>query len=167
MSGEGKREPMKAEDALWEAEGVCFRRLCEVLGLTEGVDAFISVNGGRYDCAVFDIGSPRSGEVFGFPATKFHWRGKLDFYSRDRRQIQRWIMRLLLAMPIGTTQPVSRDLATDTIVEVFRLAPQERCIDEITTVELKSKKDEEGVAVFTTSAEFDIVFTVGARSPAN
>ena len=76
-------------------------------------------------------------------------------------------MRLLLAMPIGTTQPVKDDLSRNTIVSVFRIAPQERCIDEITTVELKSKKDEDGVAVFTTSVEFDIVFSVGARSPAN
>ena len=167
MSENAEKEPLQAEDALWEAEDICYRRVLEILGLTDGVDAFISTNGGRYDCAVFDIGSPKSGEVFGFPASKFHWRGRLELYSRNRRLIQKWIMRLLLAMPIGTTQPVASDLATDTIVEVFRIAPQERCIDEITTVELKAKKDADGVAVFTTSVEFDIVFTVGARSPAN
>ena len=54
-----------------------------------------------------------------------------------------------------------------TTVEVFRIAPQEGCVEEITTVQLKSKKDEEGVAVFTTSVDFDIVFTVGTRSAAN
>lgn len=167
MNGNGKTEPLKAEDALWEAEGVCYRKVCEILGLEDGVNAFISTNGGRYDCAVFDIGSPKSGDQFGFPASKFHWRGRLDLYSRDRRQVQRWIMRLLLAMPIGTTQPVARDLADSTTVEVFRIAPQEGCVEEITTVQLKSKKDEEGVAVFTTSVDFDIVFTVGTRSAAN
>ena len=167
MSAGTENKPLQAEDALWEAEDICFRRVCEIIGLEKGVNAFVSTNGGRYDCAVFDIGSPKSGEVFGFPASKFHWRGRLDLYSRDRRLIQRWLMRLLLAMPIGTTQPVKDDLSRDTIVSVFRIAPQERCIDEITTVELKSKKDEDGVAVFTTSVEFDIVFSVGARSPAN
>ena len=162
-----EKEPILAEDALYEAENICYRRVLEILGLTDGVNAFISTNGGRYDCAVFDIGSPKSGEVFGFPASKFHWRGRLDLYSRNRRLVQKWIMRLLLAMPIGTTQPVSSDLAENTTVEVFRIAPQEGCIDEITTVELKSKKDADGVPVFTTSVIFDIVFTVGARSPAN
>ena len=97
MSENAEKEPLQAEDALWEAEDICYRRVLEILGLTDGVDAFISTNGGRYDCAVFDIGSPKSGEVFGFPASKFHWRGRLDLYSRNRRLIQKWIMRLLLA----------------------------------------------------------------------
>ena len=159
------KEPENAEEALFEAEEICHNRLCEILGLTSGVNSFISTNGGSYDCCVFDIGSVKTGETFGFPASKFHWRGRLDMYSRDRRQIQRWIMRLLLAMPVGTTQPVTSDLSHETIVDVFRIAPQEGCIDEITTVELKAKKDESGIVVFTTSVEFDIVFNIGARSP--
>lgn len=158
-------KPASWELAMTEAELVCHRRLCDILGLTDGTDAFISTNGGRVECAVFDIGYSESGDVFGFPADKYHFRGRVDFYSRERKTIQKWIMRILAAMPIGKTQSVTDDLYRNTCVYCFRTAPVARAVEEITTVELKAKKDAEGVPVFTTAVLFDIVFGAGERAP--
>lgn len=157
-------EPNQAEAALEEAEQICARRLCEILGLKFSVDFFISTNGGRVDCAVFDIGTPWTGDVMAFPATKFHWRGVVDLYSRDRRMIQKWIMRTILAMPIAPTQSQTDDLRGDTNVSVFRIPPEPNSIAEITTVELRSGANEKGIDVFTSSIKFDIIFDVGKRT---
>ena len=120
------KNPSSWDEALKEAEDACLAALCTILGLRVGVDAFLSVNPGKTDCAVFDIGRPRSGVVLGFPATTFHYRGQVDFYSRDRRLIQRWDMRLLGAMPIGTTQPTHGASIADVCnVESFRIAPED------------------------------------------
>ena len=158
-------QPTSWKKALTEAERICHRRLCAILGLTDGVDAFISTNGGRYDCAVFDIGYAETGDVFGFAANRYHFRGRVDLYNRNRDLIQEQVMKILEAMPIGQNQSVTDDLYRNTCVAVFRTAPITRAVEEITTVELKAKKDDEGVAVFTTAVHFDIVFSAGVRAP--
>lgn len=160
------KPPAKFEDALWEAEDICARRICDIIGKTLGVDCFISTNGGKYECAVFDIGYLCTGTQAGFPSSAYHFRGRLDLYNRQRRSIQKDIMRLLEGMPLGTTQAVPNDLGTTTNVMCLRIAPKEKGVDEITTVELKANKDDKGVPVFTTAVEFDIVFDAGARATA-
>ena len=158
------KNPSSWDEALKEAEDACLAALCTILGLRVGVDAFLSVNPGKTDCAVFDIGRPRSGVVLGFPATTFHYRGQVDFYSRDRRLIKRWDMRLLGAMPIGTTQPTHGASIADVCnVESFRIAPEDNGIGEIATTELKTAKGADGINVFTQAVQFDIVFTAGPR----
>ena len=159
-------EPASWELALYEAEKTCHLRLAKILGLTDGVDAFIGSNGGKVDCAVFDIGYAMTGEVFGFAADKYHFRGRVDLYSRDRKQIQIWIMRILKAMPIARQQSVTDDLTRESNVYCFRTAPETKTVEEITTVELKKDKQENGVPVWTTAVQFDIVFSAGKRAPA-
>jgi len=156
-------EPNSIETALNEAEATCHARLCQILGLTSGVDCFISTNGGRTDCAVFDIGYPQSGEQMGFKASVYHFRGQIDLYSRNRRQIQCWLMRLIAAMPISPTQSASNDLDGASTVQTLRIAPETQAIAEITTTELKNNAAEKGVEVFNTSVKLDIVFTIGPR----
>lgn len=157
-------KPTEWNAALEEAEAACLAALCTILNLRAGTDAFLSVNPGKPDCAVFDIGRPRSGAVLGFPATKFHYRGQVDFYSRDRRLIQNWDMRLIGAMPIGTTQPTHGATIGDiSNVESFRIAPEDNAIGEIATTELKTAKGVDGINVFTQAVQFDIVFYAGER----
>lgn len=156
--------PIQAELALTEAEKTCFKKMVEILGLHgDGIDAFIGTNGGKVECIVFDIGYPQTGETQGFVAKNFHFRGKVDLYSRNRETIQRWIMRTLLSMPIGPTQSASNELDVDTTVQRFRIAPETRAVTEITTTELKNAPNVAGVNVFTASIDFDIVFTIGTR----
>lgn len=156
-------EPIQQDKALTEAEKTCFRKLCEILGVTDGVDAFISTNGGKVECIVFDIGYCQTGETQAFPATNLHFRGKVDLYSRNRETIQKWITKMILALPISPTQAQSNELDSVTTVRTFRLAPETRNPTEITTTELKNAPSVAGVNVFTASAEFDIVFTIGKR----
>lgn len=156
-------QPIQQDKALTEAEKTCFRTLCEILGVTDGVDAFISTNGGRAECIVFDIGYCQTGETQAFPATTLHFRGKVDLYSRNRETIQKWIMQMILALPISPTQSQSNALDAVTTVRTFRLAPETRNPTEITTTELKNEPSKTGITVFTASADFDIVFSIGKR----
>lgn len=158
-------EPIQQDEALYEAERTCFDKLVQVMGLQgEGIDAFISTNGGKVECAVFDIGYPQTGETTGFPATTHHWRAQLEMYSRNRRQLQKWIMRLMLAFPNAPTQGVASELYQNTTVKVLRIAPETRAVSEITTTELKSDPAKAGVNAFTCSVAFDVVFTIGRRT---
>lgn len=158
------KEPNQKELAIYEAEQTCFKKLIEILGLQgDGIDAFISTNGGKVECVVFDIGFPQTGETQGFPATRFHWRASLDMYSRTRKVIQVWLMRLLLKLPNAPTQGVSQELFDGTTVSHFRIAPETRAISEITTTELKANPAVAGVNVFTATVAFDVVFTIGER----
>jgi len=156
-------DPSKAELALTEAEATCHAKICEVLGLQSGVDCFISTNPGKVECAVFDVGFPWTGDVMGWKSNVYHWRGQLDLYSRNRRTVQVWIMRLLMAMPIGPTQSQSNELDATTNVRTFRIAPEANAITEIKTTELKDAANVKGVEVFTASVNFDIIFRAGPR----
>lgn len=155
--------PNSIDTALTEAEQTCHRRLCEILGLTDGVDAFISVNGGKVECAVFDIGSPWTGDVMAFPSNTFHFRAQCDLYSRNRKTIQKWIMRILYSMPIAPTQSQSNDLDPNSNVSIFRVVPDSSAVSPITTTELKYAAQEKGITAFTATVMFDVVFCIGER----
>lgn len=157
-------EPNKQEDALIEAEKICHAKVCEILGLQSGVDCFISTNPGKTDCAIFDIGFLWTGDQAGWPSQVYHFRAKLDLYSRNRAKVQRWLMRLLLAMPISPWQGQSNELDQTTTVRTFRIAPESNGVGEITTTELKEAANVNGVEVFTAGVNFDIIFGVGTRS---
>lgn len=151
------------EEALFSAEKDCHEKICEILGLQDGVNAFLSVNKGMTDCVVFDIGCPETGELMGFPSNCFHWRGQLDIYNRNRRVIQRWLMRLIAALPIGNTQGTKEKMREGSNVQNFRIMPRPNTNMEITTTTLKYGAGDKGVEVFTTSVLFDIVFNAGSR----
>lgn len=151
------------EDAMLNAERDCFDKLNEILGLREGVNSFLSTNKGATDCMVFDIGYPETGEMMGFPSDVFHWRGQADIYHRSRRQIQKWLMRLIAAMPIGTTQATRERMREGSNVQNFRIMPITNGISEITTTQLKFAAGDKGVEVYTSTVIFDIVFNAGSR----
>lgn len=156
--------PVSFENALTEAEMLCHLKIAEVLGLSDGVDAFICLNPGRTDCAVWDIGGLQTGEQTGFPAEMYHFRGQLELYSRSRQQIQRWIMRLIAAFPLTRWQGVSDEMARETCVDVLRIAPESNAVSAISTTEVHSGTNEKTIPCFTATLQFDIVFGTGARS---
>lgn len=156
-------DPNSIETALTEAEDTCHEKLCQILGLTKGVDCFVSINGGRVECAVFDIGYPQAGEVMGFEACVYHFRGQLDLYSRNRRTLQKWLMALIANMPISPTQGASNELDGISTVQTLRIAPESNSIAEISTTELKDAAKEKAITAFTTTVKLDIVFTIGPR----
>ena len=82
--------PISWEDAMWQAEDACALKLAEVMGLKPKTDIFTGIKSDNaVDCAVFDIGKPETGDQFGYVADHFHFRGQVDLYSRDRRQIMK------------------------------------------------------------------------------
>lgn len=162
------KAPSRWEDAMIEAEDACWRKTTEILGLTCGVDSFTGIKSDNaVECAVFDIGKPESGEQFGFTSDKFHFRGQVDLYSRNRQEIMRWVMKLIGAMPIQTRQSTEAKIPNSNVY-CFRIQPLGNCMNVITTVEIPVGKirDNTKVEVFTTSVFFDIVFFAGERTPA-
>lgn len=154
--GRGAANPYSA---LEDAEAQCLDKIAETLGLRPGVDAFISLQPGLTDCAVFDIGSLFTGDQAGFPSNVWHFRGRLELYNRHRPTIQAWIMRLLLALPIAPTQGRSNILAEDGNVIVLRIAPENGAIGEVSTIQVKQNERDPGRETFYCMANIDIVFT--------
>ena len=157
--------PISWEDAMWQAEDACALKLAEVMGLKPKNDIFTGIKSDNaVDCAVFDIGKPETGDQFGYVADHFHFRGQVDLYSRDRRQIMKWVMRIFGSMPMHTCQATEAKLPNSN-VECFRVQPVNNCMNVITTVEIPVGKiaDNRKVEVFTTSVFFDIVFFGGQR----
>lgn len=157
------KNPAEFEEAMEKAERDCFDKICEILGVREGVSAFLSTNGGATDCIVFDIGHPETGDMMAFPSCVFHWRGQMDVYNRSRRQIQKWLMRLIAAMPIGTSQATEEQMPEGSNVQNFRIVPITNSISDIVTTQLKYAAGDKGVEVYTTTVIFDIVFNAGSR----
>lgn len=159
-------EPIDFDGALEAAETICHLKIAEILELRDGVNAFVCLNPGRPDCAVFDIGGVKSGEVMAFPAEVFHFRGQLELYSRNRKQIQVWMMRLVRAFPNSGWQGARDDLPTETAVHCLRIAPEDNAISPISTTQITAGTNEKSITVFTATIQFDIVFGTGARSAA-
>lgn len=148
-----------SEDAIIEAEAQCHKKITEVLGLRIGETSFLSVNGRRLNCVVWDIGALETGDQAGFPSDMYHFQGRLDLYNQNRAALQRWIMRLLLSFPVNKWQGRSNDLAAEGNVYCLRVAPQTQGIGEITTKELRNDKNVKVSDVFTASVIFDVVFS--------
>lgn len=155
-------EPTSFETSLEEAERACFDELVRVLKLRTGVNAYIGISDGNPDCMVFDIGYIQTGEMTAFPASNYHFRASAEFYSRNRTTLQRTLMRLLEAMPIGHEFSPDSVLA-DTNVVNFRIAPETNAVGQITTTAVQMGKDGKTVPTFTATVLFDVVFLTGER----
>ena len=158
--------PIVFENCICDAEEACLRKLCDILGLAYGVTAFAGIKSDKaVECAVFDIGRPEDPQVFGFTATSFYFKGQVDLFSRNRKQIQRWVARLMQAMPIQTAQATRVKMPEGSNVEQFRITANGMPVNDITTVDLPVGSEEDGktVEVFTTAVFFDIIFTTGTR----
>ena len=152
------KEPNGIENALTEAENACARVLCDLLGLTPGVDFTVATSLGLPDCAVFDIGRLDTGEVAAFPSNAWHFRASADLYNRDRAALQRWIMRILDAMHIGRNWFASHPLREDTNVANFQVAPEANAVSEIKTATVSTSTNAQPVPTYTASVAFDVVF---------
>lgn len=153
------------ESCVVEAEEVCLKKLAEILGLHAGVDATLaSARSRRAECAVYDIGHLYIGDTMAFRAHKHAFRGTLDLFNRSRPDLQRWIGRLLMNLPISPWQGRSNELEGDTNVEQMRVALETGGIGDIESATLGGDKDGKGgIEVFTTTVLIDVVFTTKER----
>ena len=147
-------------ETLSDAERQCLDRIAEALGLRVGVDAFFVPHPGLSDCVVWDIGYLYTGDQAAFPANMYHWRGKLELYSRTRQQIQRWIVSLLRSFPIAPAHGRAMMDVGEGPVKILRIAPENGGIGEIATQTVKQHEKDPGRETFYCPASFDVVFTI-------
>ena len=148
-------KPCTFEDALSEAEIACVEHIRKTIEMT----VCVAVNDrGLTDCAVFDIGHLQTGEQATYQASVYHFRAKLDICRRNRREVQKAIMRILATFPINADVNAMDELRENSNVIVFRLSPQTQGIGEITTVDMQQVKDAKTIRCSTATVLFDVVF---------
>ena len=141
------------DNALAEAEATCVRKIAEVLGLRVGVDAFTFDNPGVMDCAVFDIGYLQTGEQMAFPAGVFNFRAQCDFYNRSRAKLQKWLGKLMNALPISPWQGRTDEIRAEGNVITLRFAPVTNGIGQIRATSLDNGD------TYLCETHLDVVFT--------
>ena len=152
------------DESLTTAELSCFAMLCTRLGLDAGANAFVSVRGeNAADCIVFDIGYVQTGDTLAFDAEQFHFRASADIYGRSRAEVQKWIMRLVRAFPVGAQYQPDSPLREDSNVLEFRIAPETKAIGPVLTQEIQTKAGGAKIPVFCATVLFDVVFATGPR----
>lgn len=156
-------DPSTFEASLGEAEDACFEALCRILDLRAGVTAFIGANDGRADCAVFDIGALQTGDVTTYRAERFHFRGQVDLYNRNRRTLQAWLMRIVAALPVQRHGGTESFLRAGTNVIQFRVVPEPTAISGITSAEIETATAGKKIPTYAVTVTFDIVFKAGVR----
>lgn len=159
-------DPSTFEASLGEAEDACFEALCRILDLRAGVNAFIGANDGRTECAVFDIGALQTGDQTTYRAQRFHFRGQVDLYNRNRRTLQAWLMRIVAGLPVQRHGGTESFLRTDTNVVQFRVAPEATAISAITSADIETATAGKKIPTFTATVTFNIVFRAGLRETA-
>ena len=148
-------KPCTFDESLETAETACAQHIHKTTGMTVCV---ATNDKGLTDCTVFDIGYLQTGEHATYKAKAYHFTAKLDIYRRNRRDVQRAIMRLLATFPINADVNAMDDLRENSNVIVFRLSPQTQGVSEITTVDMQQTKDAKPIRCFTATALFDVVF---------
>lgn len=141
-------------DALTNAEKACR----EVLQRLIGGKVYRFHNPGDPDCAVFDIGYMQTGDLAMCDSKSYHWRATLDIYRRDHDELQREIMRLLLALPVNADIRREDDLRENSNVIVFRVAPEAQNVGQIVVADVQTVKDGKPIPCYTCPIRFDVVF---------
>lgn len=143
-------------ETLTMAENACANAIKN--RLPEDLPMFRFENPGRTDCAVFDIGSPRTGDLFAVKAKSLHYRGKLTLYRRDHDHLQQTIMSLVETFPVNADFSADHELRETSNVELLRIAPESGCISEIMRETVATHAGE--VATCSVTIAFDVVFAV-------
>ena len=86
------------------------------------------------------------------------YRAQLDLYRRDRTALQRDIMRILQALPIGADNNSEAELRETSNVLNFRVAPEPNAVTSITTTDVSPDKDAKQIPCWTATVVFDVVF---------
>jgi hypothetical protein len=146
------------EEALCEAESQAVVILAPKLKLTAGEDLFIGFNPGVADAAVFEIAGIRNPDcVHNNQARVFHFGGTLTLFNRDRRELQKMVMRVIGASPFA------EEGLENTNVMQLRVSGNEGCISGITIMDMTPDGENELVEVYTVKVDLDIVFDCGER----
>jgi len=143
------------QDAMTVAEKACAGCVAQ---LFDRVKTYRATNPGDPDCNVFDIGHLHIGENTTFASAAYCFRAQLDLYRRDRTALQRDIMKILAALPIGADNNAEADLRQTSNVIVFRVAPETNAVGSIATADVSQDKDAKSVPCWTATVLFDVVF---------
>ena len=144
-------------DAMTVAEKACKECLARKL---EGVRIYRFRNPGDPECAVFDIGYLQTGDLTVHDAPSYHFRAHLDLFHRDHDELQRDIMRLLLALPVNADIRTDDEVRETSNVVVFRIAPETQAVGEIVQADVQPAKDGNPIMCYTAAVKFDVVFAV-------
>lgn len=142
-------------DALTEAEKACAECVSRLFG---GRRTYRATNPGDPDCNVFDIGHLQAGEGATFRPRCYHFRAHLDLYRRDRTALQRDLMRMLDALPIGADNDEEATLREASNVLTFRIAPETGAVPDVTAEDVAQGKDARPVPCWAASVSMDVVF---------
>ena len=142
-------------DALTEAERACAGCVAQLFG---GAKTYRGANPGDPDCNVFDIGHLHVGANTTFRSAAYCFRAQLDLYRRDRTALQRDLMRILDALPIGADCGAEADLRRSSNVLHFRVAPESGAVGGVSATDVSQDKDAKPVPCWTASVLFDVVF---------
>lgn len=146
------------EEALGEAESHAVVILAPKLGLEVGQDLFIGFNPGTPDAAVFEIGGIRNPDcVHNNQARVFHFGGTLTLFNRDRRELQKMIMRVIGASPFA-----DEGLENTNILQL-RVSGNEGCVSGSSITEITPDGEQEAIEVWTAKVDMDVVFDCGER----
>ena len=150
------------EEALGEAESQAAVILAPKLKLTVGEDLFIGFNPGVCDAAVFEIGVIRNPDcVHNNQAHVFHFGGTLTLFNRDRRELQKMVMRVIGASPFAEEE--GQEGIEDTNILQLRVSGNEGCISGSSIVEIQPEGENDPVEVWKLTVDLDIVFDCGER----
>ena len=142
-------------DALTLAEKACAGSVAQ---LFDRVKTYRATNPGDPDCQVFDIGHLHLGENTTFASHAYCFRAQLDLYRRDRTMLQKDLMRILQALPIGADNNAEAELRETSNVLTFRVAPETSAVGGITTADVSTDKDAKPIPCWTATVTFDVVF---------
>jgi len=143
------------EDSLTFAEKACAGCVAQ---LFDRVKTYRATNPGDPDCNVFDIGHLDIGDNTTFGSAAYCFRASLDLYRRDRTALQRDIMRILAALPIGADSNAEADIRQTSNVLAFRVAPQANAIGDVSATDVSADKDANSVPCWTAQVALDVVF---------
>lgn len=149
--------PCAAHEAMTFAEKACARAIEQYLPEDMPMCGF--ENPGRADCAVFDIGAPKFGDLFATKAKSLAYSAKLTLYRRDHDALQAAIMQLITQFPVNADLSADDVLRETSNVILLRVSAEGSPISAIApeTVDMRTGQS---VRTFAVSISFDVVFAI-------
>ena len=154
------KNPDTYDDAMTQAETACAERIAQILDLKIADDFTIGISDGQANGAVFDIGKINLAEMTTFNSPTHCFRASLNLFHRDRATLQRWIMRLIHALPVNHAYHWDDPLREDTNVAQLRIVPDSSSIGKVVPTQVTPKIGGAPVPTWTCEIGFDVVFVV-------
>lgn len=152
--------PDTYEEAMTQAEAACTAYLAGILELEVGKDMTIGIDNGQDHGGVFDIGQISVGATTTFNAGAMAYSATLKVYHRDRAQLQKWIMRLIHALPTNGQYSKASPLREQSGVCQLRIVPDSGSIGKLVPATVNVKASGKDLSVWSCLVKFDVVFVI-------